>query len=161
MTHKERILSTLAKSPRGLKLRDIRDRTHIAPNVLNTEVYNLKRSGMIKNFGGARGSYTYILTDKGRRELADPSSDQGLEKLVTVISQKGAASVGEIASIIDQIDEWIVLRRFIGWLEMEEGQTVDKSWLMARAMEFLGVDPEKAMAQRDSLRTVLEVMELS
>lgn len=168
MTQQEQILTQLARSHGGLTANVLHDRTKIPKASLGTLIWELKRASLIRTVGGARGSWVYGLTEKGRQSLPDAEKDP-LTRLAHAARGLDGGKDGtfkELLAVVDNIDDVRLLRRFVGWLVVScprlltDELDTDRltSDLFNAALEFLGIDTKAYQQQRESLEALVALV---
>lgn len=168
MTKLQEILVQLEKNPGGMTSVQIREHVDIQPNVLATLLWEMKKDKLISHVGGVRGRYVYAITQKGRASLPDNEKDP-LTRLANALQREevgGKESFQELLTVIEQLEEFRLLRRFTQWLVVEAKQLLNpkispskiSDELMVEALKFLGVNPESYEQQRESLSKLLHLV---
>lgn len=168
MTKLQEILVQLEKSPGGMTSAQLREHVDIQPNVLATLLWEMKRDKLISQVGGVRGRYVYAITQKGRSHLPDNEKDP-LTRLANALEREeagGKESFQELLTVIEQLEEFRLLRRFTQWLVTESHHLLHpkkspsalRDGLMVEALKFLGVNPESYEEQRESLSELLHLV---
>lgn len=168
MTKLQEVLVHLNQNPGGLTAVQLRERIDIAPNVLATLLWEMKRDKLISQVGGSRGRYVYAITQKGRTRLPDNEKDP-LTRIADALQREtvgGQESFTELLLLIEHLEEFRLLRRFVDWLVTEARHLLDPKskpgelteQLSMEVLRFLGVDPDDYQQQRESLSALLHLV---
>lgn len=169
MTQQQKVLTHLASSKSGLTAVELRDLTNIPQNTLGTLLWDLGKHDLITRVGGARGSYRYGITEKGRDYLPDTHKDP-ITRLAEAFKESGLETSGsfkELAKLAGSVSDYRLLRRFWGWVmstapELVNGSITDPHDLTQhgteRILEYLGIDTQSYYQQREALSALLDLV---
>lgn len=146
---------------------DLHQRTGVPMNTLGTYLWELKRDGYIRRVGGRRGAYRYGITNKGKDRIGE--GEDPLRQLAMAVGSsssegsKAFADFGETLKIIDQLDDYRLLKAYSQWLAGEHADMfTDGADLPERlhdlTLEFLGIDPTTYRRQSSALIGLLDFM---